>query len=62
MRSVPLGVLHPERMKQRDLKNPSCRISSEMRQEKSHQALQLAGGARGGASYYDTVFENMQHH
>jgi hypothetical protein len=27
-------MLHPLRVKQRDLKNPSCHISSEMWQEK----------------------------
>jgi hypothetical protein len=32
-------MLHPFRMKQRDLKNPSCRISSEMRQEKNASAF-----------------------
>jgi hypothetical protein len=32
-------MLHPLRMKQRDLKNPSCRISYEMRQEKDHVLL-----------------------
>jgi hypothetical protein len=48
-------MLHSERMKQSDLKNPSGRISSEMRQEKSRRLLD-SGGARGG-SYFSFFYK-----
>jgi hypothetical protein len=48
MRPVPYGMLHSERMKQRDLKNPSCRISSAMRHDKNSENASNLVAQEGG--------------
>jgi len=49
--STPLGVLHSQGMKQRDLKNPSCRTSSEVRHEKNLQGSSIQGWCKGGGEF-----------
>jgi hypothetical protein len=52
-------MLHSKGMKQRDLKNPSCRTLSKVRQEKSHWLFD-SGGARGGQNKKKETTERIK--